>query len=153
MKSSYTARTEAQRKRVFKRFYIHLMYWAKYLAVNHWKLEITMAHGPTEVKEVSISEDPDYAGAVVDFDPSYERANIVLCTQDDTHWSDQSLEEIAAHELVHIIWSAPSELISDKVAKSPAYRILMEAATTHTTRALMGMYAISSGSSRRSRGS
>ena len=145
MNSSYTARTIAQRKRTFRRFYIHLMYWAKYLAVNHWKLVITMAHGPTEVKEVSISDDLDYEGSVVTFEASYEQANIVLCTQADTHWSDRSLEELAVHELVHIIWSGPSELISDEMAKSQAYRILMEAATTHTTRALMGAYASASG--------
>ncbi len=150
MTYSYTARTAAQRKRMFKRFCTHLAYWAKCLAIIHWKLTVTWAHGPEEVVEASISGDSDYDGAVVNFEASYEQANIILCTQDDTHWSDLSLEELAVHELVHIIWSGPSELVSNKMAKSQAYRILMEAATTHTTRALMGAYVNGSGLSRQS---
>lgn len=147
--TSYYARTKAQRERTFNRFCKHLTYWAKSLATIHWKLEVTRAHGPEEVKEVSISGDPGYDGSVVNFEASYECANIILCTQDDTHWSDLSLEELAVHELVHIIWSGPSELISDKIAKSQAYRMHLEAATTRTARALMGAYANGSGLSRR----
>ena len=147
---SYCARTKAQRDRTFSRFCKHLTYWAKYLATIHWKLTVAQAHGPEKVKEVTVSGDPDYEGAVVDFEASYEQANIILCTQADTHWSDLSLEELAVHELVHIIWSGPSELISEEVAKSPASRILLEAATTRMTRALMDAYANVSGLSHRS---
>ena len=149
----YRSGTEEERAETFERFCKHLKYWAKYLSMNHWKIEVTHAHGRQEVRKSSLNEDPDFSGAVVNFDPSYEKADIVLCTQDSTHWDDRELEEMATHELVHLIWSAVTELIPDEVAKTQAFRILLEAATTHTTRVLIGAYANVSGLSRRPRGS
>ena len=45
-----------------------------------------------------------------------------------------------------------TESIPDEITNTLAYNVIMEAATTHTTRAMLGYYATGSESSHRSRG-
>jgi hypothetical protein len=137
---------------MFKRFCKHLTYWAKYLGISHWQIRVFPAHGPDEVRKESIDDDSGFAGGVTTLEPAYERASVVLCTQEDTHWLDEMLNETALHELIHVMWSSITELTPDEVIETVAHRMVMEAATTHMTRAILGLYRRTSGmaSSRRS---
>ncbi len=136
----WPCRTEKQRERLAAYCSVLCKTWAKKLAVDHWKIELILEFG-TDVSQDHRDLLDGSSGAITVSNPSYERATIYLCILDpDAHWDQRDIEELAAHEVVHILLSPIANSFSGDGDSFLRNRTI-ESVVTRTSRALLGRFA------------
>jgi hypothetical protein len=135
----WTCRTAAQRGNL-EAYFAHLCKnWASKLGVNHWDIDVSLEFG-THVSQEHRELLGGMNGGITICNPTYERATTYLCALDeDTHWSQREIEEIAVHEMVHILLCPVTNTFSGDGSNFLETRTI-ESVVTRTARALMGWF-------------
>ena len=135
----WTCRTEAERDKLIAYFAGLCKEWAAKIGVNHWDITVTLEFGTGVTQEHRELLDGTNGG-VTTCNPTYERATIRLCALDEgTHWTQREIEEVAAHEVTHILLSPVTNTFSGEGNNFLETRTV-ESVVTRTSRALMGWF-------------
>ncbi len=135
----WTCRTETQRKKLGAYFAGLCRNWASRTGVNHWDIDVIMEFG-IDVTQGHRDSLGGQSGGITICNPAYERATIYLCTLDvDTHFIQREIEEMAAHEVVHILLSPITNSFSGDGDDFLRDRTI-ESIVTRTSRALLGWF-------------
>ena len=135
----WTCKTKPQREKLGAYFADLCKSWARRLAVNHWDIDVTLEFGTDVTQEHRDLLDGTNGGLTI-CNPTYERANIYLCALGkDAHWTQREIEEVAAHEVTHILLSPVTNTFSG-AGNSFLETRTIEAVVTRTARALMGWF-------------
>lgn len=135
----WTCKTATEREKVGAYFADLCKSWSAKLGVNHWDIDVVFEFG-TEFTQEHRDQLNGASGGVTVCNPTYERASIYLCALDeDTHWDQREIEEIATHEVVHILLSPVTNTFSGDGNNFLETRTI-ESVVTRTSRALMGWF-------------
>ena len=135
----WKCRTPKERDKLAAHFADLCKGWAKKVGVTHWDIDVAFKFG-TEFTQEHRDILDGQAGAMTISNPTYERATIYLCALDeDSHWSQRQIVEIAAHEVVHILLSPITNTFSGEGNNFLETRTT-ESVVTRTSRALMGWF-------------
>ena len=135
----WTCRTETQRKKLGAYFAGLCRNWASRTGVNHWDIDVVMEFGTGVTQEHRDLLEGGGGGLTIS-NPTYERATIYLCALDeDAHWTQREIEEIAAHEVVHILLSPVTNSFSGEGDDFLRTRTV-ESVVARTSRALLGWF-------------
>ena len=135
----WTCKTQAQRDNL-KAYFAHLCKgWARKLGVNHWDIGVELPFGTAVTQEDRDLLDGTSGGLTL-CDPTYERATIALCVLDeDAHWAQRELEELAVHEVTHILLSpVTNNFLGDR--RGLLENRTVESIVTRTSRAFLGWF-------------
>ncbi len=136
----WTCRTTKEREKLGSYFADLCKVWAKKMGVTHWDIEVGLEFG-IEVTREHREQLDGRDGGVTTANPTYERATIYLCAlEEDTHWTQRELEEVAVHEVVHILLSPVTNTFSTGQDNNFLETRTIEAVVTRTSRALMGWF-------------
>ncbi len=136
----WPCKTEKQRDKLAATFSALCKVWAQNLAVDCWNIEMHMEFG-LDVDQGHREFLEGTSGGITVPNPSYERAIIYLCILDqDVSWTQRELEELAAHEVVHILLSPITNTFSGKGDDFLRDRTV-ESTVTRTARALLGRFS------------
>ena len=135
----WTCRTTKDREKLGAYFADLCKEWAGKMGINHWDIDVTLEFGTNLTQDHRELLDGTNGG-ITNSNPTYERATIYLCALDeDTHWTQREIEEIAAHEVVHILLSPVTNTFSGQGDNFLRDRTV-ESVVTRTSRALMGWF-------------
>ncbi len=135
----WPCRTTAQREKLGAYFASLCKTWTIKLGVNHWDIDVQFEFG-LDVQPGHRELLDGASGGVTIANPTYERATISLCALDEeAHWSQRELEEVAVHEVTHILLCPVTN--SFLVEGEDLLRTrTVESLVTRTSRALLGWF-------------